>query len=200
MISVGSCDSEDWGNDAKKIQLWSQEKKYILKYLQKENSYFKTEWYFTILLFYCVFDQMQPRPWKLRNFSLVWSLKYSVVNNSYSTTVSYTFSFRNVHVLSHLGLNVSQDCLNKISALCLCERLCSASVKLTFMQLTQTDGFQHIHLAAFLFAVKHGGWQTALGWFLRTVFHQVYMASQQLLHLLYDPTLLQSCHTACPSF
>lgn len=78
--------------------------------------------------------------------------------------MSYTFSFRNVHVLSHLGHNVSQDCLNKISALCPCERLYSASVKLTFMQLTQTDGFQHIHLAAFLFAVKHGGWQTALGW------------------------------------
>ncbi len=59
-----------------------------------------------------------------------------------------------------------------MSASCPCERLYSASVKLIFMQLTQKDGFQHIHLAAFLFAVKHGGWQTALGWFHRTVFHQ----------------------------
>ncbi len=36
MISEGSCDTEDWSNDAeiKKIN-------YILKYIQIENSYFK---------------------------------------------------------------------------------------------------------------------------------------------------------------
>lgn len=65
--------------------------------------------------------------------------------------------FSYVHVLSHLGHKVYQDYLNKITALCPFERLYSTLDKLTFMQLAQTDGFQHIHLAAFLFAVKHQG-------------------------------------------
>ncbi len=40
MISKGSCDSEDWSNDAEKIQL-CYAINYILKYIKIENWYFK---------------------------------------------------------------------------------------------------------------------------------------------------------------
>ncbi len=46
MISEGSCDTEDWSNDAeiflhRKKQLCITGINYILKYLQIENGYFK---------------------------------------------------------------------------------------------------------------------------------------------------------------
>ncbi len=40
MISEGSCDTEDWGNDAGNSALHHRNK-YILKYIQKENNYLK---------------------------------------------------------------------------------------------------------------------------------------------------------------
>jgi len=39
MISEGSCDTEDWNNDAENSDLIT-EINYILKYMQMENSYF----------------------------------------------------------------------------------------------------------------------------------------------------------------
>ncbi len=40
MISEGSCDTEDWSNDAENSALIT-EINYILQYIQTENSYFK---------------------------------------------------------------------------------------------------------------------------------------------------------------
>ncbi len=42
MISEGSCDTEDWSNDAENSALitWIN---YILQYIQIENSYFKLQ-------------------------------------------------------------------------------------------------------------------------------------------------------------
>ncbi len=40
MISEGSCDTEDWSNDAE-MQLCITGINYILKYIQIENRYFK---------------------------------------------------------------------------------------------------------------------------------------------------------------
>ena len=40
MISEGSCDTEDWSNDAENSALITG-KSNILKYIQLENSYFK---------------------------------------------------------------------------------------------------------------------------------------------------------------
>ncbi len=40
MISEGSCDTEDWSNDAESLVLIT-EINYILKYIQIESSYFK---------------------------------------------------------------------------------------------------------------------------------------------------------------
>ncbi len=40
MISEGSCDTEDWSNDAENSALIT-EINYILKYIQIESSYFK---------------------------------------------------------------------------------------------------------------------------------------------------------------
>ncbi len=40
MISEGSCDTEDWSNDAQNSALIT-EINYILKYIQMENSYLK---------------------------------------------------------------------------------------------------------------------------------------------------------------
>ncbi len=40
MISKGSCDTEDWSNDAANSALIT-ERKYILKHIKIENSYFK---------------------------------------------------------------------------------------------------------------------------------------------------------------
>ncbi len=40
-----------------KIQLCITEINYILKYIQIEIKYFKLQYYFTVLMFYCIFDQ-----------------------------------------------------------------------------------------------------------------------------------------------
>ncbi len=40
MISEGKCDTEDWSNDAENSAL-HHSNKYILKYIQIENSYFR---------------------------------------------------------------------------------------------------------------------------------------------------------------
>ncbi len=40
MISEGSCDTEDWNNDAENSALITGIN-YILQYIQKENSYFQ---------------------------------------------------------------------------------------------------------------------------------------------------------------
>ncbi len=42
MISEGSCDTEDWSNDAENSALIT-EINYILQYIHIENSYFKLE-------------------------------------------------------------------------------------------------------------------------------------------------------------
>ncbi len=47
MISEGSCDTEDWSNDAENTTLIT-EINYILKYIHIENSYFE--------LSYCLYN------------------------------------------------------------------------------------------------------------------------------------------------
>ncbi len=41
MVSEGSCDTEDWSNDAENSALHHRNKLYILKYIKIENCYFK---------------------------------------------------------------------------------------------------------------------------------------------------------------
>ncbi len=56
MISEGSCDTEDWRNDAEKSALTSF-KKIHKKYITIENSYFCnniSQYYY----FYCIFHQI----------------------------------------------------------------------------------------------------------------------------------------------
>ncbi len=45
MISEGSCDTEDWSNDAENTALITG-MNYILKYIKIENIYFKLQYYF----------------------------------------------------------------------------------------------------------------------------------------------------------
>ncbi len=52
MISEWSCDTEDWSDDCWKFSFSTIEINYILKYIQRENSYFKLKQYFIILLYY----------------------------------------------------------------------------------------------------------------------------------------------------
>jgi len=62
LIFEGSCETEDWSNDAEKSALASQGINSILKYINrnklhfkiyiKKTTYFKLQQYFTILLFY----------------------------------------------------------------------------------------------------------------------------------------------------
>ncbi len=52
MISEGSCNTEDWNNDADAIT----EIHFILKYITIENSYFKP--FPNFALFYCIFEQI----------------------------------------------------------------------------------------------------------------------------------------------
>ncbi len=60
MISDGSCDTEDWSNDAENSYLITGTN-YILQYIHIENSYFKLQNYFTILLYFwsnkCILDE-----------------------------------------------------------------------------------------------------------------------------------------------
>ncbi len=55
MISEGSCDVEDWSNHAENSALNHTEINDILKYIPIEQSYFKLQKYFTILLFLLYF-------------------------------------------------------------------------------------------------------------------------------------------------
>jgi len=48
MISDGSCDTEDWSNDAENSALHHRNKLH-LKYIKVQNKFFKLELYFTIL-------------------------------------------------------------------------------------------------------------------------------------------------------
>ncbi len=58
MISEGSCDTEDWSNDAEKSALIT-EINYILQYIHIENSYLNCKKkYFTVSLFLLYFDQI----------------------------------------------------------------------------------------------------------------------------------------------
>ena len=60
MISEGSCDTEDWSNDAENSALITGIN-YSLKYIQIENSYFKKEKYFKIFLFLLYFGSNKCR-------------------------------------------------------------------------------------------------------------------------------------------
>ncbi len=51
MISEGSCDTEDWSNDAENSALITAIN-YILKYNHIENNFLKSQFY----CFYCIFD------------------------------------------------------------------------------------------------------------------------------------------------
>ncbi len=54
MISEGSCDTEDWSNDAENTAFIT-EINHILKYIKTENGYSNNiSWYYR---FYCIFDQ-----------------------------------------------------------------------------------------------------------------------------------------------
>ncbi len=50
-----------------KIQLWSQQSD-ILKYITIENSYFQLQYYFTILQFYCIFNQINAALVSIKDF------------------------------------------------------------------------------------------------------------------------------------
>ncbi len=66
MISEESCDTEDWSNDAESSALITARINYILKHIEKENSYFfisvMSNSFFTILLFYWILNQIM-QPW-----------------------------------------------------------------------------------------------------------------------------------------
>ncbi len=62
MISEGSCDTEDWSNDAENTALITAINN-ILLYIQMENNYFKILNYFTILLFLRHFRLKKIQPW-----------------------------------------------------------------------------------------------------------------------------------------
>ncbi len=57
MISEGSRDTEDWRDAAENTALYHGNTFHV-KYIQMENHYLKLCYYFTILLFYCIFDQI----------------------------------------------------------------------------------------------------------------------------------------------
>ncbi len=57
MISEGSCDSEDWSNDAENSALIT-EINVILKYIKIENCYFKLQYFPKKRFFLCIFDQI----------------------------------------------------------------------------------------------------------------------------------------------
>ncbi len=54
MISEGSCDTEDWSNDAENSALIT-EINYILKYIQIVNSYYKLQIIFHNITVFTVF-------------------------------------------------------------------------------------------------------------------------------------------------
>ncbi len=54
MISEGSCDTKDCNNDSENSALHNMYKLH-LKCIKIENSHFKLQWYFTILLFLLYF-------------------------------------------------------------------------------------------------------------------------------------------------
>ncbi len=57
MISEGSCDSEDWRNNAENSALVTAIN-YILKYIQIENIYFKLYTISQYYCYYCIFDEI----------------------------------------------------------------------------------------------------------------------------------------------
>ncbi len=57
MISEGSCDTEDWSNDAENSALIT-EINYILKYIYIENSYSNSKNISQYYVFYCIFIQI----------------------------------------------------------------------------------------------------------------------------------------------
>ncbi len=52
MISEGSCDTEDWSNDAENPALHHRNKLHF-KYFKIENNYFQL-----IEIFYCIYDKI----------------------------------------------------------------------------------------------------------------------------------------------
>ncbi len=48
MISEGSCDTEDWSNDAENSALNHRNKLHFNKYMKIENSYFILKYYFLL--------------------------------------------------------------------------------------------------------------------------------------------------------
>ncbi len=57
MISEGSCDTKDRSNNADSTALSSHGKKYILKYIKIENSYYIVIM-FKKMQFFCIFAQV----------------------------------------------------------------------------------------------------------------------------------------------
>ncbi len=66
MISKESCDPEDW-NACWKFSFGIKGIKYIIIYIQIENVIY-TVAYFTILMFFCNFDQINAALVSIRNF------------------------------------------------------------------------------------------------------------------------------------
>ncbi len=67
MISEGSWDTEDWSNDPENSALITAIND-ILKYITIENSYFQLQYYFTILQFYCIFNQINAALVSIKDF------------------------------------------------------------------------------------------------------------------------------------
>ncbi len=67
MISEGSWDTEDWSNDPENSALITAISD-ILKYITIENSYFQLQYYFTILQFYCIFNQINAALVSIKDF------------------------------------------------------------------------------------------------------------------------------------
>ncbi len=74
MFSEGSCNTEDWSNDAENSAMIT-EINYILKCIKIENSYLNSN---NIAQFYCVFDQIdRALPWwaweiYFKNMKKIW--------------------------------------------------------------------------------------------------------------------------------
>ncbi len=67
MISEGSSGTEDWNNDAGNTAFITGIN-YILKYNKAENHYFKLQIHSIILVFFCIFDQINAALMSRRDF------------------------------------------------------------------------------------------------------------------------------------
>ncbi len=89
MISEGSCDTEDWSNDAENSALHHRNKLHLTLYYTIENSCFKLQSFFTILLYLlhfwsntCSLDEHKKRfekHLKILQMTNFWIVLYAIM-------------------------------------------------------------------------------------------------------------------------